>query len=242
MSNRYTTSRGIEIEFLSIPRAIQKFYAAHPAPEPPQYEIKTATGIIERHPHSEATLETDTDKAAWAEYQQAIRDHNEKFLRVCFVKGVLIHASMDEWIAEQKALEIPVAEDTLERKIEWILDAIILTEEDFKATMLGVMKASGANEELVTQIESLFRGEVGRDERDAPVTTSVPANEAGLVLQPVLRGELDGVRVADSEIPIRQVETARPPQRHRRTTHAKSNGNLGTSNGNAGSRETEQAT
>lgn len=239
MTNTYTTSRGIKIEFLSIPRAIQKFYAAHPAPEPPTYEVKTALGVPEKYPHNETTLETDADKAAWAAYQQAVRDHNEKFLRVCFVKGMLIHASMEEWLAEQAALEIPVAEDPLERKVEWILDAIILTEEDFKAAMLGVMQASGANEELLTQIESLFRDSVGRRERETAESTSIPADESSLVLQPVLRGEFDGVRVENPEVPVRQVEEAGSVKRHRRTARAKSNGNLGTNHGDAGSGETE---
>lgn len=212
----YKTSQGFEVEFLSIPRAIEKFHLTHPQPEPPQYEIQTAVGVVEKHFHTEKTLETDEDKGAWKAYQRALNEYNEKFLRVCFVKGIIVHATMDEWVEEQKALEIPVAENLTERKIEWLLDKVVSTKEDFEQIMLGVMKASGAPEELLTQIESLFRGQMGESNGNGIEESADLTDETSMVLQPEIRGSIDGVRDENTAEPVRPLEGKGQGVRHKR--------------------------
>lgn len=217
--NTYITARGIKIEFLPIPRAIQKFHTTHSQPEPPQYEVKTASGVIEKHPHNEATLETDDDKAAWADYQRALGEFNEKFLRVCFVRGVKVNADINEWIAEQKALDLPVSEDATERKVEWITDWVLATREDYEAVLIGVMRASEVPEDLLKQIEGLFRGQVGQSEGNETNRPGVSIDTANVVLQPVFRGESNRLRDEDTQEPVRQVEEKRQSKRHSRTAH-----------------------
>lgn len=219
MSDFHTTSQGFKIEFLPIPQAIRKFHTTHPEPQPPTYTVTLATGGTEEHPHTEQTIETDDEKAAWQNYLRALSEYNEKFLRICLVKGVRVHAEMDEWLAEQAALEIPVAENPTERKIEWILDRILIDKNDYEAVMMGVMRASGAPEELMTQIESLFRGEMGEPGRDATGEIANPSDGAGVVLQSPDGGGTDGVRDGDTTEPIRSVDTRRQGVRHRRASH-----------------------
>lgn len=226
--NTYVTARGVKIEFLPIPRAIQKFQMSHSQPEPPQYEIKTATGIVEKHPHNETTLETDADKAAWAEYQKQLSDFNEKFLRICFVRGVRVHADMNEWIAEQKALDIPVAEDVTERKVEWITDWVLATREDYQQVLLGVMRASEVPEDLLKQIEGLFRGQVGQSNGNGTSETPIPDDKSDVVLQQTFRGSTDGVRPGDTAEPIRPMGRKRQGIRHPSKTVQVDNEKLGT--------------
>jgi len=213
--NAFTTSQGFEVEFLPIPQSIRKFHLSHPEPKPPTYIVKSKlTGVEETFYHDVNTIETDEEKAQWTAYQQTMNEYNEKFLRVCLIKGIRVHASMDEWIAEQAELEIPVADSPMTARIEWITEKILATKEDFESIMIGVMKASGAPEELLAQVESLFRGQM--EQSSGTKIERVASDDDGreLVLRSEIRGSVDGVGVADTAKPVRRVGKARPGVRY----------------------------
>ena len=226
--NRFTTSQGFDVEFLPIPQSIRKFHLAHPEPKPPTYIVKSKlTGVEETFYHDINTIETDEEKAQWESYQKDMGEYNEKFLRVCLIKGIRVHASMDEWLAEQAELEIPVADSPMTARIEWITEKILATKEDFESIMIGVMKASGAPEELLSQVEALFRGQV--EQPSGTKIERVASDDDGweLVLRSQIRGSVDGVGVADTAKPVRRVGKARPGVRYGGKTRKAKNVSVG---------------
>ncbi len=171
----FTTSRGITIEFLPIPTLLEKLQAQHPTPEPPTYEVKTAAGPVEKHAHNETTLETDEDKAAWADYQARLKAARDKFnsalMRLVMLRG--IKADLPEgnaWIEEQEFIGLSVPEEPHERKIYWLETEVLANEADYMAAVSGVMEASGVPEEVISEAQASFRGPLGTNQTGGPAT------------------------------------------------------------------------
>lgn len=165
----FTTSRGFEITFQPIPQMlIDRVRTSHKLPEPPYYEIKTLTGAIEKHAHDETTLETDADRAAWADYQRQLAETNEhinrSFMRLVFLRGIEIEMPQDDtWVREQKLLGITIPDDPLERKLHWIETEVIATVDDADRITRGALEASGVPQEALAQAEDTFRRSAQRD-------------------------------------------------------------------------------
>lgn len=162
----FTTSRGVVLEFLPIPALLEKLQAQHKLPDPPTYEVKTATGIVEHHTHDETTLESGADKAAWAEYQRDLKDKtaalNLALMRLVMLRGVKVQLPADDtWIAEQRFIGLTVPDDPLERKMHWLETEALASANDYAQMLAGVMAASGLSEEVVQQAEATFRGALG---------------------------------------------------------------------------------
>lgn len=173
----FTTSRGIEIEFLPIPTLLEKLQAQHRMPAPPTYEIKAATGAVERHPHDETTLETDADKAAWADYQTRLKEatasYNLALMRLIMLRGIKVDVpEPNGWVHEQEYIGITVPTDPLERRMHWLETEALANEADYMAVVSGVMEASGVPEEVVAQAQATFRGEVERKGAGGPAAGS----------------------------------------------------------------------
>lgn len=164
----FVTSRGVTLEFLPIPALLEKLQAQHKLPEPPIYEVKTATGVTEKHTHDETTLETDADKAAWAEYQKNLQEAtarlNLALMRLVMLRGVKVQMPKDDtWIAEQQFIGLTVPDNPRERKLYWLETEALASQDDYAQMLAGVMAASGLSEEVVQQAEATFRGALGRD-------------------------------------------------------------------------------
>lgn len=187
--NTFTTSRGIVLEFLPIPALLEKLQAQHKLPEPPTYEVKTATGVIEHHTHDETTLETDADKAAWAEYQKNLQEATARLnlglMRLVMLRGVKVEMPEGEaWIAEQQFIGLTVPDDPLERKMYWLETEALASANDYAQMLAGVMAASGLSEEVVAQAEATFRGALGQNSNSEPASEN---NGHELADQPAVR-------------------------------------------------------
>lgn len=163
----FTTSRGVRLEFLPIPTLLEKLQVQHPMPAPPTYEVKTATGAVELHQHDETTLDTDADKAAWAEYQVRLKAATDRLnlalMRLVLLRGLKVDMpAPNGWVHEQQFIGIQVPDDPLELKLHWLQTEALASQEDYLQAVAGVMEASGVPEEVISQAEATFRGKVER--------------------------------------------------------------------------------
>lgn len=200
---KYTTSSGIEIEFLPIsPRMIQKFDELNPEPEQPFYEFVTATGAKEKHLHDDTTVKTDAEKAALAEYRRLNAARIEKFLRFFCMRGIKVNADMSSWIQEQEFLGIPISTNKAEAKFDWLIGAVLTTVDDYKAVLIGISQASGVPDHLLKQVSDSFRGAV---EGDSSQPTESPGEPVEGVSPVPGSGSSDSQRGATDE-PVRPLE------------------------------------
>lgn len=208
--NQFTTSRGFEITFKPIPQMlIDRVRTLHKQPEPPFYEVKTVSGAVEKHAHDETTLETDADRAAWAEYQKQIADTNEKtnraFMRLVFLRGVEIEMPQDDtWAREQKLLGIEIPDDPLERKLHWIETEVVATIADAEHITRGALEASGIPQEALAQADATFRHSPQRDAVEPTPDSSGQVDDDGAV-----RGGDGRVQDGDGAKPIRRAKRGR---------------------------------
>lgn len=209
MNETVKTSRGVTVTCLPIQTLLDKLNAQYQPPEPPFYEVKTATGAIEQHAHDVTTLDTDADKAAWADYQkrkgEAESERNKALTRLVLLRGICVEIPEGEtWVKEQEYLGIRIPEEPIERKLHYIETEVLGGIGDVEAIMLGVMRASGVPEDLLQQMESTFRRAVGKlngDETSRPAPT---ANGTGMVLQPAVRASQGGNQNGANGQPVRR--------------------------------------
>lgn len=196
----YLTSRGYTIRFKSIPLLWQKLIQQFPMPQAPTYEVKTATGATETHPHNETTLETDQDRAAWAEYQRTLKIRGAAFLtaqiRMCLLEGVEVVARPNvDWEKRQRLIGFTVPDDPLEKEMYFLETEITANETDVMQLIAGVARMSGIDEEAVSDLENSFRGAMERKRQNAERIAERNSDaEAGLADGDALRTNGNGNR------------------------------------------------
>lgn len=159
----YTSSKGKTVRFSSMAFLIDRFNQAHAMPEPPEYEIVTMGGAVEKHPHDETTLKTDEDRQAWHTYQVALAMATEKYARdlmnLILLECVQVDIPQDAgWEKRQERLYgMAIPTDPDERKLHYLTTEVLCTEDDYKQVALCAMQASGADEERIAQARALFR-------------------------------------------------------------------------------------
>lgn len=169
----YTTARGVTVEFLPIPRLLDKLQAARAEamPKPPTYKVEVIGGRTEEHEHDEKTIaEPDTpeaDKQAWAQYKEKLAelddDYNSKLARLVLTRGIRYEPHQNgDWVAEHEWLGLHVPDDPRERALHYIETEVIGGQADIQEIILGVWRASGVPEELISQIEAAFQRALGR--------------------------------------------------------------------------------
>lgn len=189
----YLTSRGYTIRFKSIPVLLQKLVQQFPMPHAPTYEVKTATGATETHPHNETTLETDADRAAWTEYQRALQRRGAEFvnaqIRLCLLEGIeVVSKPASDWEKRQRLIGLHIPDDPLEKEMHFLETEITASEADVIALIAGVSRMSGIDEEAVSELEDSFRGSMGRKREPAGGRTDGDSADAqGLARRDTVR-------------------------------------------------------
>lgn len=194
-SNTFTTSRGITVTCLSIATLLDKLDSQFTPPQPPTYEVPTATGAKEIHAHShriekvpeldaegketgkfiereETTLETDEDRAVWADYLRRRRDnaaaHQRAISRLILLRGIDFAMPTDDtWVRTQELVGMTVPEDPLERRLHYAETEIVGNAQDMEELVVRTFLQSGVDEEVVRQMEKSFRRSLGRSRRNA---------------------------------------------------------------------------
>lgn len=211
--NKFTTSRGIEIEFRPVSKELMmRFSAANPQPKPPTYQTaSTVTGSTEEHEIDELSIRekpeqfTPEQHAAWNDYLTKQSDFVMKFIRFFCVRGLQVHAKMDDWIEEQKFLNIPLPDGKAALRFEWITNEVLETPADYTAVISGVLEASGVPAGLLEQVSDSFRG-------DVPGNTPEAVGDGAEQVEGVteLPGSAGDVALAVDPQPVGKTKRARP--------------------------------
>jgi len=200
-----TTSRGIRGECMAIGHAVAQLQESirddTDWPEAPTYTVKYAGGEEKNVAHDEKSIEdpktTDEERAAWAEYLEALgaaeTEFNDRFAKAqmrLFASDGFVPLNAppeDEWIKKQEWIGYVVPEDPNERRLHYFLSEIIgNVDDDMMAIYMGIASATGADEGRLSTLEASFRSEMGESEgQDGGAgegdTSGEP--EAGLVEQ-----------------------------------------------------------
>jgi phytoene dehydrogenase-like protein len=198
--NSFITSRGVEVIFQGVATLLDKLEAVHVIPDPPMYQVPlpgtldSATNLprTEVHFHNETTLETEADKAAWAEYlttkSLAEQKHNDALMRLLFMRGIRYPEPIDDaWIKQQEFLGLSVPTDPMERRLHYVQTEVVGTVSDIEQIMLGVMEASSVPQETLAAMRNSFRGQMGLGTGNETRGLAILEKQSGVVLQQPLR-------------------------------------------------------
>jgi hypothetical protein len=174
---RTTSGHTIIIKPLS-PFLLDKLNTAFPVPDPPTYEIETATGDIETHFHDEESLETGEDREAWeaynVEFNRIAQEKNDASIKVFIDQGVIlpdeIAPEIEHWKDLLISCGIPVPKSEIDQKVEFVKDIVLTNPDDIMLVMSEVVKLSGVSEKLVRQAEDSFRDQVEGNIVEEPVS------------------------------------------------------------------------
>lgn len=210
----YKTARGVEVNFVGIATLLDKLNGQFRLPDPPSYEVKLATGGTERHVHDETTVQTDEEKKALADYQsectRITNEHALKLTRLVVLRGMTFdYPASDDWVKEQEFLGIQVPADPMERRLHYVETEVLGTKEDVEAVMLGVMRASGVNEEMVLAMEDSFRHPLGKSEGNETLGADAAPDGAGMALCDPIRAGDGGVRPGQVAKRVRRRQSGR---------------------------------
>ena len=161
-------------------------------PAPPTYTFTDAAGVEVTRAYDERSIEdpkaTDADRAAWARYQQELRaiklEREDQMMRRLILKCVEIldMPPEDEWVAEHRdVFGYDVPDGRLERVLHFARTEVIITPSDYVKVMTGVVRASGADEEVLDLLEAQFRDSVAERAHElwGPVAAAMQAVAEG---------------------------------------------------------------
>lgn len=172
-----TTSRGHNVMCLPIAPLLEEVREAHERKKPPipTYTITDVAGSEMVIAHNDTSIADENtpeeDKEKWAEYKAQVAEIdaelNEATMRAVAVKGIriLTMPPEEEWLAEHEFLGLTVPEKKPERQYHFFKTEVIGTLDDGLNIVAGIYRASGYDEEVLSQIEGSFRSSLGEQER-----------------------------------------------------------------------------
>lgn len=216
----YVTTRGHTVTYHSVAPLLDQLEAWRLAntPPTPTYTPKVAEGIVaqpEPHYHRvvevleedpatqqptkvqkvQTSLETEAEWAVWHQYEAALQkvqtEYATRFLKLILMRGITVEVPPDEqWATEQEFFGFTVPTEPLERRFYWLTTELISTQAEVEQITVGVLRMSGASEEVVSSMEQTFRGALGQPNGTDAGRGAAASSEQGqeLVLQSSLRG------------------------------------------------------
>jgi len=166
--NIYETRKGVAVRLRLFSPALQdKVRQSVQFPEVPIYIAKTAGGGKEEHPYTADMVETDDEKAMWAEYQAARLAANlllyDRLGRLALIRGTEIDIPDDGWDTEQESLGITVPTDPTERKIHYIETEAVESNQDYSELILAILAYQGIQQEDRAAAAASFPDQVEGD-------------------------------------------------------------------------------
>ena len=178
--NIYETRKGVAVRLrLFSPVLRDLVRQSVEFPPVPIYIAKTAGGGEEEHPYTADMVETDDEKAMWAEYQAARLAANlllyDHLGRLALIRGTEIDIPDDGWDTEQESLGITVPTDPTERKIHYIETEAVESNQDYSELLLAILAYQGIQQEDRAAAAASFPDQMERD------TSSGSESERGTV-------------------------------------------------------------
>ena len=130
-----------------VKEAVRKEFEAKGEPIlPPTYTIIGAGEVTHQEPHDETTLETDEDRAAWKDYQNALArltvETNNRVMKV-WMTGLRVDLPEDEsWLQAQKWLGVEIPKEPMDLRYHYITTEVLRSPEDLFAVLNEIMKES----------------------------------------------------------------------------------------------------
>lgn len=133
--------------------------------ETPAYDMQLPNGDTQTVEYDEESIADPNtppeDVEKWHAYKRKLQEVqneiNEKTTAYAFYKGVECEVD-EEWIAEQKWLELDLPEDRRDLKVQYIMTEILPTAYDIKKALIDIMKLSskGADPQAIKAAEDTF--------------------------------------------------------------------------------------
>jgi hypothetical protein len=147
----YTTRKGVVIGLrLFSPALRDKVRQSVEFPEVPIYVAKTAGGGKEEHEYTADMIETDDERAMWAEYQgkrlAAELLLYERLGKLALIRGTEVEVP-EGWEREQRFYGVKVPKDPIERKLHWIETEAVESNDDLSALILAILQHQSTTEE-----------------------------------------------------------------------------------------------
>lgn len=162
----YTTSMGVTVKIKPIsPDYVQLIEKQVPLPEAPHYENTLLGGAVEKIYHTETSITTEEEKAAWAEYKLALAAAQEDIFirktRAVIRRCIVVDMPDDDgWIRSQAEDGITVPEDPEERRIHYVKTEVFGNANDVLFVVQAAMKLARFDEEDYKASMSFFRDKV----------------------------------------------------------------------------------
>jgi hypothetical protein len=144
-----------------------KFVAAGRRLNPPTYTVTAVDGATQTLDHNENTLETDDDRAAFAEYKKATDEltveGNTKLSRAAMLAVDVDPLKDRRWISRMKVLEIPLPADDFDLLLMYVDTEVLKSVDDIAGLMTAVLYSGGTVDEVgVAAAEASFRVELAK--------------------------------------------------------------------------------
>ena len=186
MDRVYTTAAGVDIPIKPVSTRTLDTLALkwHEVEQikPPTYTVQIADGEeSEELEHDPTTLETDEDKAEWADYQErlgtAIQEYNDQTNRTLITFGIDMDPPEDGWEADFEFCGIPIPEGH-ERKVFYFQRVLLTDPVDEQLITRRINFISRYSGEELERVDALFRGAVeGSGDVDEPEGLDDPEGE-----------------------------------------------------------------
>lgn len=140
-----------------------------PAPEPPTYTFTDAAGEEVTVPYDEKAIQDDKatleDKLAWLQYQEDLAawqvEAGELQVKRTLLRAVELvdpnDGPNDDWEEEQRFLGLDVPDGRAARKYAFLRSEVVRTPQDIAEVYKGILKVSGADQEVLDALEARFR-------------------------------------------------------------------------------------
>ena len=198
-SRAYTASSGLKVTLTGLPPLIpQRIDASIEHPEKPTYAVETASGDMETYEHDETSLETDEDKQAWADYEDALNDAEteltEKLLYAVLLDCVQLEdyeERFEMWKIDQDLMGLSLAEvedpdDELsvkradrENKFHFMQVGVFHDADDIGEILTIVMGLTGVSVEDLAEARESFPGEVESESSDGSGDATGSTEDSG---------------------------------------------------------------
>jgi hypothetical protein len=136
-----------------------------PIPQIPTFEVKTVSGDIEKHEHTDQTPKSAEDQIAWDRYvldkQEFEREYNQLFLRTIATCVVPTAEQFDRWKQRREFIGLDIPEKEFERLELFVNTEVMRSVEDASQLVLSVYRCAGLiNEDIVQQAQHMFQDQI----------------------------------------------------------------------------------
>lgn len=145
----------------------EKFVSAGRRLDPPTYTATDVSGTVQKFPHTETTIETPEDRAAFAEYQTATQEmeiESNTRLSQAAVFSIDVDPLTDSrWVSRMKRLGFVLPDDSFDLLTLYAETEVIKAVEDIAGLISAVLYAGGTVDEGgYAAAEAAFRAEISK--------------------------------------------------------------------------------